>query len=301
MEQGLPRSAGPVLLSGQRKRTAGALALVVMVALTVVAGCTPAALQLESAPARGVARRVVSLAPNTTEMLYALGAGGQIVASTASCNYPPEARALPRIGDMHVDVERVVAMAPDLVVAEWLTPPDLVRRLRALGLRVLQVDSSTIDGYLETLGRLGERTGHPAEAARLSARLTSKVGALRRRLAEVPMQRRPRVFIEIWGRPLQTAACQTFIDEMIRLAGGVNVFGELEQYPRISPEALLSRDPDVVLLTSSSVEAFAAEPGLGSLRAVRNRRVWAVDPDTLVRPGPRLTQALDGLTRMLTP
>lgn len=273
----------------------------VVIALCIVGsllahGCvaTPPA---EPPPLLTPARRVVSLAPNTTEILFALGAGAQVVACTNACTWPPEVKTLPRVGDMHIDLERVVAVAPDLVVAEWVTPPELVTRLRALGLRVLQTDSSTLQGYLATLRVLGAATGHTAEASRMRASLEARLAQMRARLRHLPSRQRARVFVEIWSRPLQTAAAGTFIDEMVVLAGGVNVFSELEQYPQVSPEALVMRDPDVVLLTSSSPQEFASRPAFQSLQAVRGGRVFAIDPDTLTRPGPRLGQALDTLSK----
>lgn len=255
----------------------------------------------EPPPLRSPARRIVSLAPNTTEILFALGAGAQVVACTNACTWPLEVKGLPRVGDVHIDLERVVAVAPDLVVAEWVTPPELVARLRALNLRVVQTDSSTLQGYLATLRVLGGATGHGGEAARLRASLETRLAQMRERLRHLPPRQRARVFVEIWSRPLQTAAAGTFIDEMVTLAGGVNVFSEQEQYPQVSPEALVIRDPDVVLLTSVTLQEFASRPAFQSLRALRAGRVFTIDPDTLTRPGPRLGQALDVLSKDLTP
>lgn len=273
-----------------------ALTLVCLLGSLLASGCA-AAPSAEPPPLHGPARRIVSLAPNTTEILFALGAGAQVVACTNACTWPPEVKTLPRVGDMHIDLERVVAVGPDLIVAEWVTPPELVARLRALRLRVLQTDSSTLKGYLATLQVLGAATGHLAEAEQIRASLEARLAQMRERLRHLPFQQRARVFVEIWNRPLQTAASGTFIDEMVVLAGGVNVFSELEQYPQVSPEALVMRDPDVVLVTSSSPQEFAARPAFQSLRAVRNGRVLAIDPDTLTRPGPRLGQALETLSK----
>ena len=268
---------------------------VLTASLLLTCGCTWVRRTSEVQPLSSPARRIVSLAPNATEVLFALGAGSQVVACTNACNYPPQVRGLPRVGDVHIDPERVVAVAPDLVVAEWLTPDEAVSRLQSLGLRVLRLDSSTLDGYFCTLRVLGAATGHAIEAERLRTSLEATLHARREHLRTLPRHERPRVFVEIWGRPLQTAANGTFIQEMVVLAGGINVFEELEQYPQVSPEALVLRDPDVVLLTSSTPQEFTAQPAFRSLRAVRSGRVLAIEPDTLVRPGPRLSQALDAL------
>jgi iron complex transport system substrate-binding protein len=271
------------------------LSAVVVLGLALIAsGCGWTAPSTPSPPS-GRPQRIISLAPSVTEILFALGAGRQMAACTRLCNYPPEARRLPRIGDMHIDLEAVVGLAPDLIVAESITPEEIVRRLQALGLPVLQVDSSTLEGYMTTLKVLGQATGHQEEARRLQESLAAKLASLRATRGRIPLRQRPRVFVEIWGRPLQTAGGGTFIDEMVRVAGGSNIFHDVSGYPQVSPEALVARDPEVVLLTTSSVDDFLGFEAFRALSAARAKAVLAIDPDTFVRPSPRLGQGLDAL------
>ncbi len=275
-------------------------AVLILFALFTSGGCncSPAS-EACSAPFREPPHRIISLAPSATEILFALGAGPQVVGRTSYADYPPAARRLPSVGGVQLDLESLVALAPDLVVAESITSPDVVRRLRALGLNVLKVDSSNLDGYFKTLATLGLVTGHVAAARNLSRTLHHKIACLQRLIGRTPLARRPRVFVEIWNRPLQTAGAGTFIDDCIRLAGGRNIFHDLDGYPQVSPEALVVRDPQVVLLTSSTVASFEAREAFAGLTAVRDHAVHAVLADTMVRPSPRLVDTLGLLANYL--
>lgn len=252
-------------------------------------------------PSSGVPRRIISLAPSVTEVLFALGAGPQVIACTRYCNYPPQARRLPKVGDVHLDFEEIVALAPDLVVAESITSDSIERRLQSLGLRVVRVDSTTLEGYMQTLRTLGWLTGHRVQAQTLAGALRARIRALQAATARIPLRLRRRVFVEIWGRPLQTAGAGTFLDEMISLVGGVNIFHDVRDYPRVSAEAVVIGDPQVVVLTTEKREEFVSWPPFSALSAVRSGSVYSLDPDTLVRPTPRLLRALDELARIVSP
>lgn len=248
--------------------------------------------------AEGLPSRIVSLAPNVTEILFALGAGPRVAACTNRCNYPPEVAPLPRIGDVTLDFERILAMAPDLVVAESITTDKDVARLRSLGLNVLKVDSGTLEGYYTTLKTLGERTGTAARATALAASLRRTVERLGRQ-AGGPSP--PGVFVEIQARPLIGAGRGTFIDEMVTLAGGKNILSDVAgSYPQIDPEAIVARDPRVVVVTiEGDPEEFGRRPGFSRLTAVRRHAVHVINPDLLVRPSPRLEQGLALLARWI--
>lgn len=258
--------------------------------LLLAAGC---ARTTAPPPVSGPAARIVSLAPSVTEVLFALGAGPRVVACTSTCDYPPQVRTLPRIGSLTLDYDRIVALRPDLVVAEAITPADAVERLQHLGLRVARVQSRTLQAYRETLDTLGRLTGTQAQAGRLARELDDAVAAARARPTSPP-----RVFVEVGDRPLFTVAQGSFIDEMVRLVGGANIFGDLAaEYPKVDPEAVVARDPQVVILTASDVAAFESRPAFATISAVRTHHVFRIDPDLLVRPSPRLRQGLAILAR----
>jgi iron complex transport system substrate-binding protein len=257
-----------------------------------------------------VPKRIVSLAPSLTETLFAVGAGGQVVAVTEYCNFPPAVSRVPRIGglqDGSVDLERIVALRPDLVVTLAVGQGGTVAALRRLGVRVEVVPAETVDDALRAIRRLGALTGHRAEAARLEADLARRIRAVREKVAAVPPERRPRVFFQLWDEPLMTATGDTLAGQLVEMAGGVNVFADLAgRYPQVSPEAVLARDPQVILAPAHHAGAvnpdrLARRPGWDRIDAVRHGRVFVLDGDLVSRPGPRMAEALERVARSLHP
>lgn len=256
------------------------------------------------------ARRIVSLAPSLTEILFALDAGDRLVAATEYCDYPPAARELPRIGGITsdtVDLERVLTAHPDLVVSIGGDQADVARALGRLGLRVEMLPSDDLDDLFVTLEELGRLTGHPEDATRLARRLRQRIEEVEARVGALPEAERPRVFYQVWDRPLMTAGPETFVGELIERAGGRNVFSDVESlYPQISPEAVIARDPEVILAPHRhgepvDLEDFHRRPGWSGLDAVRTGRVHTVDGDWVARLGPRLVDALEVFASLLHP
>lgn len=246
------------------------------------------------APVRGTAR-LVSLAPNLTETVFDLGAGDRIVAVTDNDHYPPSVEGLPRIGGMQPDYERLLTLKPDLVLADAnLNAPEVLERLRTLGLPMVTLRTRTLKDLETTLQALSAQLGVPEQGARALDRLRRGLEEVDRGTTALP--RRPRVFVEIWSEPLMTAGPQSLVHEMVERAGGTNVYADLaETYPTVSSEDLLKRDPEVILLTSLEPEKAKALPGWDGLTAVREGRVYRLDSDLYVRPTLR---ALDGLRHL---
>ncbi len=255
-------------------------------------------------------KRVVSLAPSLTEMVYALGAGPQLVGVTTVCNYPEAARRLPKIGGMEdggVDLEKVLSLKPDLVIAIGLFQSNTVDALRRLGLRVEVVPSQTVEDVFAAAGRLGTLLGREAAAKKLTADLGRRIDRVRKATAALPKARRPRVFYQVWDQPLMTATRGTLIGRLIDLSGGANVFDDLSgQYVQVSPEAVLERDPQVVLAPTTHAsrvdpKILAKAPGLAGVTAVRTGRVYVLDGDLVSRAGPRIAEALELVARAIHP
>lgn len=240
-------------------------------------------------------RRVLSLAPNLTETVFALGQGSRVVAVTVNDHFPPEVERLPRIGDMQPDLERILALKPDLVLLDRnLHPPELEARLRALGLPLVVVETRSLGDLQRNLPVLGRALGAEEEARRALEAFQAGLREVERQAASMP--RHPRVFVEIWGEPLMTAGAGSLVHELVERAGGRNVYGDLaEAWPTLSTEDLVRRDPDLVLLTSTEPSAAAALPGWSRLQAVRKGRLYRVDPDLVVRPTLR---TLEGLRKL---
>lgn len=260
---------------------------------------------LDGAPAR-----IVSLAPSVTESLFAIGAGPQVVGVTQFCTFPPEADALPEVGGFSADtisVEAIVDLTPDLVIAGSAGQEPVVAALEQLGIPALVFDPTSFEEVYASLEQLGYLTGNVAGADQVVAAMRARVAAVTAVVDQIPAAERPTVFWEVFDEPLMTAGPTTFIGQMIALAGATSIFADAtEDYPQVSAEAIVERDPDVILGPSShadklSPELVAARPGWGELRAVRDGRVYLLDGDTTSRPGPRLADALEELARTLYP
>jgi iron complex transport system substrate-binding protein len=235
--------------------------------------------------------RIVSLAPNLTELAYAAGAGDTLVGTVEYSDYPAAAAALPRVGDAwRVDVESVLALRPDLVLS-WAsgTPEDTVARLRSMGLEVVPVATFRIADVAAALRQVGRIAGTEAVASAAARRYEEDMRVLRETHAGV---RRLSVFIEIDDEPLYTVNGRHIISEVIALCGGDNVFADLPQLaPPVALEAVLARDPEVILSTDDTVgdPARLWRPW-PRLRAVRAGTIFALDSDTLTRATPRLVE-----------
>ncbi len=267
----------------------------ILSALTASGMAVPHALA-DSAP-RAIAHRIISLNPSLTSILVALGAGELLVGvDSYSARQEPSVARLPQVGGLYdPSLEAMVALAPDLVVlVPSVEQRELRTRLRALRVNVLEVDPHRIDDVIETIAMLGTRVDRD-EAARI--RIES-IRATRTRLARASVVApQPRVVLVLERDPLFVVGAGSFIDEMLRLAGAVNLGAELgTTYPRTSLEWLVERAPDVLLDASGDPEPPAQYwRRWSSLPAVRSGRVTRVDPALVTLPGPWLDAAMDAL------
>ena len=246
------------------------------------------------------ARRIVSLAPHATEQLFAAGAGGRLVAVSEYSDYPPEATRLPQVASAAaVDLERILALKPDLVVAWRLeaTAPSLAR-LEALGLAVFYSEPRRLAQIPDSIEALGELAGTPDQARKLAASLRAQLG----RLKALYSSRRPvGVFYQIAERPLMTLGGRQFVSDAIELCGGRNVFADSPlMAPQVNIEAVLAADPEAVVTarpdpSDRSWEAFWR--GFPGLRAVRAGNLYAVPVNEMHRHGPRAVAATALLCR----
>lgn len=253
---------------------------------------------------------IVSLAPSITEMLYAIGAGPQVIGRTDYDNYPPEVEAVPSVGGFDasaISVESIVALEPDLVIGGSIYQADLAQALEGASLTVIVLEPDSIADILKTIQMLGAITGHVNKAEAVAAEMQTRIDAVTEKVASVPQDRRPLVFYEVWNEPLMTASGHTFIGELITLAGGINIFGDLdEDYPTISAEQIIEQNPDIILGPSNhsdqlTAEVIAARPGWERLTAVQNKAVYIIDGDIISRAGPRVVDALEAIATALHP
>jgi iron complex transport system substrate-binding protein len=297
--------------------------LLLTLLITLLAACVPqvpiatptsATLSLTDGLGRevklaGPAQHVVSLAPSNTEILFAIGAGKQVVGRDQPSDFPEEAKNITDIGSTFdaLNTEKIVSLKPDLVLAAEINTPEQVKQLEDLGLTVYYLKNpSTLEGMYKNLEIVAQLTGHEQEAATLIESLKKRVAAVDEKIA--PISSRPNVFYELDGtdpaKPY-TAGKGTFITQLIDRAGGHNIAADLEGYPQMSLEQVVAADPAFIILGDArygvTPESIAQRPGWENLAAVKNGKVLPFNDDLVSRPGPRLVDALEELAKLLRP
>jgi iron complex transport system substrate-binding protein len=254
--------------------------------------------------------KIVSLAPSITEILFALELGPRVAAVDDFSNYPAETQQLPKIGALgSFNVEQIAALEPDLVLAAGITPPELVQQLADLGLAVVVVGAAeaSVESVFADIALVGRITGAADAAQRVTDDMRAQLTALTERLAGAAS--RPRVYWELDAtdpaRPY-TVGPGSFVDELITLAGGDNIFGQGDTpYPQVSAEQVVAADPQAILLANAqygvTVESVGQRPGWGDLTAVTGGAVYPVDADLTTRPGPRIVAGIESIARLLHP
>jgi ABC-type Fe3+-hydroxamate transport system substrate-binding protein len=244
------------------------------------------------------AGRVVSLAPATTELLFAIGAGPNVVGRTRWCDYPAAARAVPDLGDgLRPNVEAVTASRPDLVVLyRSAQNREAADRLRALGDPVAEYQTDRLADVPRVARALGLLTGHTAEADSLAAGFDSALA----RVSLPPQPDTPRILILVWDQPPMTVGAGSFLSELVERAGGRNLFDDLPAPSgTVSIEAIATRDPDAILLTSEGEPGFADRAEWRVVRAVQQHRFIRVSGSAFSRPSPRAPEAIRQLRERL--
>ncbi len=263
------------------------------------------AVMIDNPPAR-----IVSIAPSITESLYAIGAGSLLVGRTDFCDYPQEALALPSVGGFDastISIETIVALDPDLLIGGSIYQADLADSLAKAGIPVFIMEPRTVEEIMDSLQTLGKVTNHAADADALVAEMQSRIDAVAQVVDGIPQAERPTVFYEVWADPYMTTSDQTYIGELIKMAGGVNIFADLkEDYPTISAEEIIARDPRIILGPSNHAdqltgEAIMAREGWSNIAAVKSDRIYIVDGNIVSRTGPRVVDALEDIVRDLYP
>jgi iron complex transport system substrate-binding protein len=259
--------------------------------------------------------RIVSTVPGLTEILFALGLEARVVGVSDYCRYPAAATAKPKVGSfLQPNIETITALRPDLVYI-IRNPVRLGARIASMGLRVEEVNLETVDGILAAIETIGAQTGKVQQAAALRTSLTQRMAALRQKTAKLP---KPSAMFFVGRTPqrlegLIAVGPGSYLDELLRAAGATNSLADAgNSYPKISIEQILARDPETLFDMGDSAHEGAAAGKhredvlqlwgtLAKLRAVRQKRVFALDSDIFVVPGPRFADAAEELFRMLHP
>ncbi len=245
--------------------------------------------------------RIVSLMPSNTEVVFDLGAGQDLAGVTTFCDYPPEAASIDKVGDfIHPNIEKILSLKPDVVLAGQWSTSSVAARLRKLGLKVVEVKlPATLEEIYETIYDIAREIGREKEAEKMVTDLKARVERITK--ASRDRGRKPRVFIHI-DEPNWTVSKLSFISDAIERCGMVNVFRDLPAAgAQVSLEAVIERDPEVLIFSRKLNEAMLYRPGWKRVNAVRNGRLLAdIEHDCLNRPTPRIVLGMERISEELS-
>lgn len=254
--------------------------------------------------------RIISLAPSVSESLFAIGAGDLVVGRTEFCDFPAEVELLPTIGGFSIksiSIEAILDLEPDLVIGGSTIQAEIIAVLETAGINAFVIQPESVEDILDSLELLGAVTNRQEGANVLLMDMQSRIDAVSEIVSTIPEEERLTVFYEVWHEPLMTTTLQTFIGELIQLAGGTNIFADIEEaYPSVSAEQILEANPDVILGPSNhgdqlTVEAISSREGWQDLSSVQNEAIYLIDGNIISRSGPRIVDALEMIASALYP
>jgi iron complex transport system substrate-binding protein len=249
-------------------------------------------------------QRIITLAPNLTEIVYAIGAGNRLVGNTTYCDYPAEAKQVAKVGDtLQPNIERIIALRPDVIFISTASQLEtFTKQLGERGIAVYVTDPHNLDGVFRSIKTLGDLLGQQEQAERLVGNLRARTAAVEDAVKAGPVVT---VFYQVSPSPLWTAGSRSWITDLIRRAGGKSVTAEVEgEWMRYSDEAAIASRPEAIIMaTSDSMngEKMEVAAALQKSPAVLNHRVYGINGDFLSRPGPRLVDGLEQIARVLHP
>ncbi len=251
-------------------------------------------------------QRVVALAPSITEIVYALGQQRRLKGVTRFSDYPEAAKQLPRVGSyVHLDVERIAALKPDLCIGvKDGNPLSVVTRLQAMGIPFYAINPVDLETVMQSIETIGDLLGASPAAAQTVAAMRKRIDRVKTIVAAA--DRKPRVFVQIGVSPIVSVGSRTFIHQLITLAGGTNIAAGSTPYPRFSREQVISLAPDVMVISSMAratvFERVKAEwMQWSAIPAVRNQAVFIAPTNIFDRPTPRLVEGLEQMARYIHP
>ncbi len=295
--------------------------LVLVAILSLFAACTAPADEVAPSPIEitdqlgrvvkleKIPEKIISLAPSNTEILFALGLGDKVVAVTDYCDYPPEAKEKPSIGGFTTpNIEEVVALSPDLILATSIHEKRIIPQLEEKGIAVFALAPETLDEVLASIKLVGEVTGKEEEASRLVAQMQNRIKAITDKTNNLPEDKRPVVFYLTWHDPLKTSGLGTLHHELIQKAGGRNIFPEIIGTQSVDLELLVARDPQVMIAGTGmgsgedkTFQYLKTESRLQNTEAGKNGRIYKINIDLTGRAGPRIVDGLEQFAKCIHP
>ena len=252
----------------------------------------------------GTPQRIVSVAPTPTEILFAVGAGGQVVGVDDYSDYPAATANLTKVGSYTLNTEAIVALQPDLIVAGDLVPRAQLEQIASQGIPYVLFADRTLEDVFKTIRLAGVITGHVDEADQLATELSDRVDAVKAKTL-APNMTTPKVYVEYY--PLWTYGPGSFGDDMISLAGGTNIaHNASSEYPEITNEFIIAQDPEIIVYTTGVMStttntSIASRPGWENITAVETDHMYSIDDNLLSRYGPRIVDGFEQLAAIIHP
>jgi iron complex transport system substrate-binding protein len=248
--------------------------------------------------------RVITLAPNLTEVVFAVGAADRLVGNTTYCDYPEQAKSITKVGDtLHPSLERIIALRPQVVLVSTASQLEVfTQQLQSQNIAVFVTDPHDLDGVFKSIEQIGKILNHEQQAQALVQSLRERTNAVEQAVKQTPPVR---TFYQVSAEPLYTAGHDAFVTDLMRRAGGASVTGDVPgAWPKFSNESALAARPDAIILPTGGSMGAANENPAEALRnspAVQAGRVYRINDDHLARPGPRAVQGLEEMARSLHP
>jgi len=261
-----------------------------------------------------VPERIISLSPGNTETLFAIGAGSKVIGVTRYCDYPPEVVARVQAGSLNVvggttdpNIEIIVSLQPDLILTSLDLQKDIVTNLESKGLTVFGLAPRSVWDILDNIQLVGRITGFSDTADKLVQEMRTRIQAIVGGIQDV--SDKPRVYFEVWYEPLMSVGPGTYVDDLIEMAGGTNIFHDsIAPYPIVNSETIIQLDPQVIIVGGKYMYASDApnvkiesRPGWTTISAIQNGRIYDIDDDLVYRDGPRIVDGLEQLALMIHP
>jgi iron complex transport system substrate-binding protein len=255
-------------------------------------------------------QKIISLAPSITEILFALELGDRIVGVTDYCDYPEAAKSKPRVASYTTpNLEKLVSLQPDLILAESIHEKTVLPALEKLGFTLFVTKATSITTVLNNITVIGQLNGKSKTATLLVTNLASRVKAVSIKTEGLSADKQPRVLYVVWHQPVWTMGSNTFIDDLIKTAGGINIYSNDFQESRVvSLESIISKNPQVIIVTGMATSgdliytSIKSEERLRSTDAMKNNRIYKIsDANLIERPGPRIVNGLDEMAKLIHP
>ncbi len=255
----------------------------------------------------GPGLRIISLAPSITEILFELGLDEEIAGVTGFCDYPDEAELKEKVGSFSKpNIERIIRLKPDIIFSTSLEQNPVVDKLKTLGYRVEVIYPQNMEELFSNIRDIGSYTNTAKAAEDLLEQMKTRLVRIQEKVKLITEQKRKRVFIEIWYEPITTVGPGSFVDELVTLAGGVNIaYDAPRRYSRFSPELVIRRDPEVIIMGYMDMKgrwakALKERAGWGNIKAVQDNKVFDdLAPDLFLRPGPRAVIGVEEIYKRL--